>query len=61
VGLQGSYNKKTDNTNEGDVGKPLVGLHFGNDDSLMILPWRPTRGLPTFSMILPWRAIINSF
>jgi len=34
VGLQGSKNEKAAKMNEGDVGRPLVGLHFGNDDSL---------------------------
>jgi len=30
-----------------DVGRPLVGLLTGNDDSLLLQPWRTTRGLPT--------------
>jgi len=35
-----------------NVGRPLVGLLFGNEDFYSCLPWRPTRGLPTFSSIL---------
>jgi len=38
-----------DLANESDVGRPLVGLLKGNDGFYMFLPWRPTRGLPTFS------------
>jgi hypothetical protein len=35
--------------NFGNVGRPLVGLLTGNEDFSFLLPWRPTRGLPTFS------------
>ena len=30
-----------------NVGRPLVGLLNGDVNFYLLLPWRPTRGLPT--------------